>query len=230
MRTRPPSGNVRRPPAFGRMFKFEFIGKDGSTVLANSYLARSRAFELEFDPDVLRYMSQPRKLTLSQGDRKPPPYFPDYQIWRQDGSLSIEEVMLEKNRNTPSGRLREQEGAHILQREGLSYHVSTDASLGSETQRINLHTFYRFSAAVYCDERVLEALLRDLSPQKKWHAIQVRDQAAEYLNIPRGVVFATLCWMVWHQELETDMGAELFIQCGRPNPAALVWRKENQNG
>ena len=226
MRKLPPPGNVRRTRSLGTNIRSECIsGKDESVIQVESFLERILALIFDRDPTVKRYRSQPIFIPYKDAKGVQRNYPPDFEVERIDGSIEIHEVALSKRREKESAKLREEAAIRYCQEQGWKYCAHTEQTLPNPTEATNLYSLYGYSARCFCEDEIRGILLRDLEIGKKWRITDIAEQLAKNLGISRGYVVATICWMVWHSELEINMSTLIFVS-GEPNRESSIWRKK----
>ncbi len=229
MRTKPPPGNVVRSRTSRKNFKFDFLsGKDEAFVQAGKWLVRLLALLFERDKTVKRYRSYPLIIIYKDAKGVDKQHIPHYEVERIDGSIEIHDVISSKQREQKSKQLRERAVEHYCHNMGWKYVIHTEITLPDATTAVNLYTLYGYAATIYCEDEVWKALLEDLEIGHKVKIHEISASIASDFGIPRGSVVATICWMIWNGELNTNMSVLLFIE-GEVNKAAIAWRTGDQN-
>jgi hypothetical protein len=229
MRKRPPPGNVIRPPSGRTRFKFEFISsKDETVIQAGKWHARLQAILFDRDPTIRHYRSYPLFIPYKDEKGIEKQYVPNFQVCRTDGSIEIHEITSTKQRKKESEKLREKAIERYCQSQGWRYVIHTELTTPDATMAVNLYSLSGYAARAYCENQVRVALLEDLELGKKLRIREVAVQLAEAFQITRGCVVATICWMIWNCELNTNMSILLFI-AGEINKDAVIWRNGDQN-
>ena len=225
MRKRPPPHNMKRVRSFGTNFRYEFLSKHCSVVQSKSFMAHIPALLCERDKEVVRYTSLPIVISYKTPDGVEKSHIPDLQVHKIDGTIEIHDVTLSKRRKKEAIRHREAAVLRYCEARGWRYFVDTEETLPGPTETANLYMLYGFAAQAYCNQKVREILLSDLEIGTNWRICVLTKQASENLGISRGEIMATVFWMIWFKELETDMSVLLVI-AGQPNRKAIVWRSK----
>lgn len=227
---KPPDGNVRRVRSTGQNLRGVITNKAGRLVQFESWAERSLILRLDRDLDVLDYQSQPERYTFTTEEGKQCTYTPDFKVWRRDGLIEIHEVTLAERRVRPEMQRREQAAREMCREQGWQYVVHTEQSLPSGSELANLLALAGYRPTIYANQMVIQAVFEQLaSGQAVAFRVLVR-QLGQLLNLPEGRVTATLCYLLWHGELQTDLGRLLFDQ-GAIEPGVQVWigRKGSHN-
>lgn len=122
--------NVISRSNHGHPYKFPSI-KCGRTLHLESGIERDRVTILEFDPSVILFQEQPFKLEYADYDGEIKAKFPDLLVYRDDGSVTVEEIKLQSEVAKPEiKRLFEYEKAAVEQH-GYRFEVLTDEEIRS---------------------------------------------------------------------------------------------------
>jgi len=226
---KPPDGNVRRVRATGQNLRGVITNKVGRTVQFESWLERSLILRLDRDRDVLDYQSQPEQLHFSDEAGKQRSYTPDFKVWRQDGTIQIHEVTLSKRRMRPDIRRREQAAADICRERSWQYIVHTERSLPNSTELANLLALVGYRPTIYANQRVIQAIYEQLAGEHSVAFDRLVRQVGQRLKLAEPEVTATLCYLLWHGEVQTDLNCLLFDQ-GAIESGIQLWMSQRGVG
>jgi len=118
--------------------------KNRSLMFCESYVEVGALLELEFDPTISRYVTQPISFQLYRGNRKTR-YTPDILVKAQDGSFWYEEVKSENKAKLP--KFIEDHHFHasaLLEGTGVPLKLRISDAPHRCTYRQNLKYLYRF--------------------------------------------------------------------------------------
>lgn len=226
---KPPDGNVRRVRSTGQNLRGVITNKTGRTVQFESWAERCLILQLDRDPDVLDYQSQPERYSFSDENGKQRTYTPDFKVWRRNGAIEIHEVTLSKRRVRPDIRRREQAASEICRERGWRYVVHTEQSLPSGSELANLLALAGYRPTIYANQAVIQSVYEQLSFDQAVGLDVLVRQLEQLLNLPQAVVIATLCHLLWHGDLQTDLNRLLFDQ-GGIEPGVQVWLTRKEGG
>lgn len=111
----------------GHVYKFPSI-KCGRIVELESGLEHDRAIILEFDPSVIFFQEQPFALELLYED-KIRRIYPDFLIYRDDGSATVEEIKPADKAGTPENKHKFELEKILLEQHGYKFNVVTDVEI-----------------------------------------------------------------------------------------------------
>jgi hypothetical protein len=226
---KPPGGNTRRVRSMGRNLRGVITNKVGRPVQFESWLERSLILRLDRDPDVLDYQSQPEPFRFTDEDGRRRSYTPDFKVWRQDGAIEIHEVTLSKRRVRPDIRRREQAAEEICRPRGWQYIVHTECSLPDQCELTNLLALVGYRPTIYANQSVIRATYDYLTRVQTVPFDKLVRQLAPLLKLSEAEVTATLCYLLWHGEVQTDLSRLLFDQ-GAIEPGIQLWLERKETG
>lgn len=226
---KPPDGNVRRVRSTGQNLRGVITNKVGRTVQFESWLERALILRLDRDPAVLDYQSQPEQYHFIDEAGKRQRYTPDFKVWRQDGTIEIHEVSLSQRREQPNIRRREQAAGKICRDRGWSYIVHTEQSLPNGSELANLLALVGYRPPICANRQVIQATYEHLACEQAVVFDRLVRQLGEMLNLSEAEVTATLCYLLWHGEIQTDLNRLLFDQ-GAIEPGILLWIARKETG
>ncbi len=136
-------------------------------------------------------------------------------------------MTLAKRRVRPDIRRREQAAGEICRERGWRYVVHTERSLPNGSELANLLALAGYRPTIYANQAVIQSVYEQLSFDQAVGLDVLVRQLGQQLNLPQAVVIATLCYLLWHGDLQTDLKRLLFDQ-GDIEPGVQVWliRKE----
>jgi len=219
---KPPDGNVRWVRSTGQNLRGVITNKVGRSVQFESWLERGLILRLDRDPGVLDYQSQPEQFRFSDEDGKQRSYTPDFKVWRHDGAIEIHEVTLSQRRRQPNMRRREQAAGEICRDRGWQYLVHTEQSLPNESELANLLALVGYRPTIYANQQVIQAVYEHLAGGPTVAFDRLVRQVGQGLNLSGAEVTATLCYLLWHGEVQTDLNRLLFDQ-GAIEPEVPLW-------
>ena len=219
---KPPAGDARRVRSNGRNIRGIITNKAGQLVQFESWLERALILRLDRDPEVLDFQSQPEMFEFIDEQGKKRTYTPDFKVWRRNGGIEIHEVTLAKRRVRSDLRRREQSAHKICQERGWQYLAHTDQTLPQGSELANLLALAGYRPTIYANQVVTETAFKQLASNRPVMFEVLVKQLAQVLNAPEGQITATLCHLLWHGELETDLNRLLFDQ-GAIVPGVCIW-------
>lgn len=226
---KPPDGNVRRVRSNGHNLRGVIINKAGRPVQFESWAERSLILRLDRDPEVVDYQSQPERFSFSDEAGQGHSYTPDFKVWRRNGAIEIHEVTMSERRVRPELRHREQAGREICRQRGWQYVVHTERTLPSGSALANLLMLAGYRPTIYANPDVIQAVFEQLAAGQGIALGHLVRQLGQQLNLPESVVTGSLCYLLWHGELQTDLGRLLFDQ-GTVEPGIQVWLSQPEAG
>jgi hypothetical protein len=209
---KPPVGNARRVRSSGHNIRGVITNKAGHLVQFESWLERALILRLDRDREVLDYRSQPETLKFTDEQGKERVYTPDFKVWRRNGAIEIHEVTLSKRRVRPDIQRRERAAREICQARDWHYVVHTEQALPQGSELANLLALAGYRPAVYANQTVVQAVGERLTAHQPVTFAVLAKQLSRNLNMPEGQVTATLCHLLWHGALMTDLDQLLFDQ------------------
>lgn len=219
---KPPDDNVRRVRSTGQNICGVITNKVGRSVQFESWLERSLILRLDRDPEVLDYQSQPEQYSFTDEEGQQRSYTPDFKVWRRDGTIEIHEVSLSKRRMQPDMRRREQAAGEICRERGWQYLVHPERSLPNESELANLLALVGYRPTIYANQQVIQAAHEHLAGAQTVAFDRLVRQLGQELTLSEGEVTASLCYLLWHGEIQTDLNRLLFDQ-GVIEPGIQLW-------
>lgn len=219
---KPPDGNVRRVCSTGQNLRGVITNKVGRFVQFESWLERGLILRLDRDPTVLDYQSQPEQFRFTDEDGQQRSYTPDFKVWRRDGTIEIHEVSLSERRMQPDMRRREQAARGICQERGWRYLVHTERSLPNESELANLLALVGYRPTIYANQGVTQAAHEHLAGEQSVAFDRLVRKLGQKLILSEAEVTASLCYLLWHGEIQTDLNRLLFDQ-GVIEPGVQLW-------
>lgn len=219
---KPPEGDVRRVTSMGLNLPGVTTNKNGHTVQFESFAERILLVLFERDKTVLDYRSQPEIFEFTDRDKKLRRYTPDFKVWRADGTIEIHEVTRTERQEQLRISEREAGARKICQERQWKYIVHTEQTLPQTTEATNLLALLRYRLKTYGHSTVIAAVQEYLRQNSIVHLQRCAEHVAHRLEMTGPVVFATLCHLLWHGELCTDL-QKLLIFDNAFMPGATVW-------
>jgi hypothetical protein len=219
---KPPDGNVRRVRSTGQNLRGVITNKVGRSVQFESWLERGLILRLDRDPTALDYQSQPEQYRFTDEEGQQRSYIPDFKVWRCDGTIEIHEVSLSKRRLKPEMRRREQAAREICQERGWQYLVHTEQSLPNGSELANLLALVGYRPTIYANQQVIQVTYEHLAGEQSVAFDRLVRQLGQKLSLSEAAVTATLCYLLWHGEIQTDLNRLLFDQ-GAIEPGVQLW-------
>lgn len=226
-RRKPPEGNVRRVAAIGNNSRHTVAGKGGETVQVESWGERGFLFGLQRNPQVIKYRSQPMRLSWTDAAGKAHTYVPDYMVWKSDGTIEVHEITRSERRAEDGNTPREREATKICEAHGWQYIVHDERTLPDKTEVANLLWLYAFRPKVYFYPSVAEKVTQQLKGGKRVLLRVLIHDLAELFQQPNYKISGALCHLLWHGVLAADFKQLMFLD-GLPMPRTLVWLAEEQ--
>jgi hypothetical protein len=201
----PPVGNVRRVASIGHNTRGVMTNKVGRIVQFESFMERSLLLVLDRDQTVRDYASQPETFrdTLCV-------YTPDFIVWRCDGKTEIHEVTLEQRRQLDHAHVRERQATQICQTRAWSYVVHTESVLPRGAELANLLGLFRYRPTMYNHPVIVQSILRILQHEGRVLMQALVPDLASQLQLPDGMVSATVYHLLWHNHLAADFQQLVF--------------------
>lgn len=209
---KPPEGNVRRVRSTGQNLRGVITNKVGRSVQFESWLERSLILRLDRDPGVRDYQSQPEQFHFMDEAGKGRSYTPDFKVWRQDGTIQIHEVSLGRRRMQANMRRREEAAVAICQERGWQYVVHTERSLPDGSELANLLALVGYRPTIYANQSVIERVYDQLGGGQPVSFAKLVRQVGQKLQLTEAAVTGTVCYLLWHGEVQTDLNRLIFDQ------------------
>lgn len=236
---KPPVGNVRRVRSTGQNIRGVITSKTDRLVQFESWAERALILRLDRDPTVLDYQSQPETFIFLDEQGKQHSYTPDFMVRRRDGTVEIHEVTMSKRRNRPELQRREQAARNICRAREWQYVIQTEHTLPQGCELANLLALAGYRPIIYAQQAVAQAVSEQLSPNvpvrfsmltKRLHQSLGTSAISKGDPLTEGQVTGSLCHLLWHGRLMTDLDQLLFDQ-GHILPGVQVWigAEEEQN-
>jgi hypothetical protein len=196
--------------------------KDGTIAQYESAGELALILRCDRDPTVRRYVTQPEALAYTDENGKRRTYTPDLKIWRTDDTIELHEVTRSKRRDAPDMQRREEAARRICSERGWKYVVHTEHDLPQSTEMANLLALLCYRATAHLKHEVVEAVHRQLACGRRAPLRQCATQIASELDMFEAYVTSSLCHLLWHGTLLTDL-TKLLFSYAMPVPTALIW-------
>ncbi len=224
---KPPLDNVRRVRSNGRSIRGTTTGTDSSSQQFESLEERKLALLFQRDPEhtIRRFVSQPLTFEYLDAEGKLHTYVPDYLVERLDGSIEIHEVTLTSRLHREDIIMRADAARRICRERRWKYMLHTEQTLPRGTELANLQALYMYAPQCYRDDMVAEAALR-LLDTTRGKPVLLRALAMHLmrtLKLTSACVVPTLCYLIWHSEIEADLQRLLLFINATLSPGAKVW-------
>lgn len=206
---KPPSGNVRRVRSTGRNIIGGITNKAGREVQFESWQERALLLQLDRDPGVRDYGSQPETFEYVD-EGKTRHYTPDFIVWRYNGQIEVHEITVTKRRMSPEMRRREAIGSKICQGRGWHYLVHTEEDLPQGAELANLLALIRYRPTAHAHPMVTEVVDQQLGQGQPVVLGLLIKQVAQELSLPEPRVVAAMGHLLWHGRLKTDLNQLIF--------------------
>jgi hypothetical protein len=227
LKRKPPEGDVRRVTSMGLNLPGVTTNKNGLTVQFESFAERILLLVFERDKTVLDYRSQPETFEFTDQDKKLRRYTPDFKVWKADGTIEIHEVTRTERQEQLSISEREAGARKICKDRQWKYIVHTEQTLPQKTEATNLLALFRYRLQAYTHDTVAAAAREYLERNAKMQLQRCAENIARQLSIAEPIIFATLCHLLWHGELCTDL-QKLLIFDNAFMPCATVWLSKEE--
>ncbi len=222
LKRKPPEGDVRRVTSMGLNLTGVTTNKNGHTVQFESFAERILLVLFERDKTVLDYRSQPETFEFTDRYKKLRRYTPDFKVWKADGTIEIHEVTRTERQEQLRISEREAGARKICQDRQWKYIVHTELTLPQNTEATNLLALYRYRLQAYTHDTVAATAREYLERNTNVQLQRCAEYIARQFSIAEPTVFATLCHLLWHGELCTDLQM-LLIFDNAFMPCATVW-------
>ncbi len=227
LKRKPPEGDVRRVTSMGLNLPGVTTNKNGYTVQFESFAERILLLLFERDKTVLDYRSQPETFEFEGQDKKLRRYTPDFKVWRTDGTIEIHEVTRTERQQQLRISEREAAAKKICQERQWKYIVHTEQTLPQKTEVTNLQALLRYRLKMHAHDAVIAAVLEHLTQNSTVQLQRCVEYFAFRLNLAEPTVFATLCYLLWHNQCCTDF-QKLLIFDNAFMPHATIWLPEEE--
>ncbi|MBT1070692.1 TnsA endonuclease N-terminal domain-containing protein [Pelotalea chapellei] len=127
----------------GHVYKFPTI-KFIRNMHIDHGLERARATILEMDPDVIIFWEQPFAIEYVDDEGHIRVLYPDFLVFRADGSVIVEEVKPASKAITPENESRFKIEEKVLMQHGFGFAVVTDAVMKSDLRLHNSQKLLRY--------------------------------------------------------------------------------------
>lgn len=223
LKRRPPPGNVRRVHSTGENTPSVVHSKTGRTVQCESYSERCWLYRLDRDRSVKDYGSQPE--TFERDGHR---YTPDFIVWRWDGRVEIHEITRSSRRTREQSRRREKIAREICAERGWTFFVHTEKDLPGGAELANLSLLIRYRPRAYANHAVADLIFERIAREAPIRLDALVGYVADRFHLPTPDVVSALCHLLWHGDLDVDLGRLLFID-GAPVPQTLVRPSSHQD-
>jgi len=184
---------------------------------------RALLLRLDRNPGVRDYGSQPERFDFTDAQGRSHTYIPDFIVWRHSGATEIHEVTLSARRLQLNLRRREEAAQAICDSRGWAYVIHTEHTLPGPTELANLLALYLYRPTAYFQDGIRQAAYERL---ELFQFAELRGLAATIvadLHLSTRQVLASLCHLLWHGQLNTDLQTLMFVD-GEVVPGTQVWR------
>lgn len=226
---KPPGGNVRRVRSNGENLRGVITNKAGHLVQFESWLERALILRLDRDPEVLDYQSQPERFIFTDEQGRTRSYTPDFKAWRRRGPIEIHEVTISGRRMRLDLQRREAAARQICGEKGWHYVVHTEQTLPQPGELANLLALVGYRPTIYANERITRTVVELLRVNQPSQLEQLVGQVERMLALPEPQITGTICHLLWHGQLQTNL-AELLFDQGAILPDSLVWLGQGEVG
>lgn len=227
LKRKPPTGNVRRVAPIGNNLRYTITSKADETVQCESFQERKLTLLFDRDSTVQEYSSQPERFAFTDAQGRSRTYVPDFKVWRTTGEIEIHEVTLTERQARSTIQEREKAARSICQQRGWHYVVHTEATLPSATEEANLLALYRYRPTIYAHTAITAALRLSLCAGEEPCALILIAELAQMLSLPTPSVVSTLCHLLWHQVIDTDLTSRLlFINAALAPYVRVRWSEK----
>lgn len=221
LKRRPPAGNVRRVAAIAGNLRGVITNKTGRVVQFESFAERSLLLQLDRDPGVRDYSSQPETFQCTDREGKEHRYTPDFIVWRDDAT-EIHEVTLTSRRTHPPIQFREQLAGEICRTRGWLYIVHTEETLPQGSELANLLALLRYRPTACGNQQAASASIAHLETAKMTSLQQLLSEVMRETHLPHSTIVAAVCHLLWHGKILTDFHTLLWSN-GILVPTTTLW-------
>jgi len=180
------------------------------------------------DSSVQEYRSQPERFAWTSSQGTAHTYVPDFMVWKTTGEIEIHEVTLTERQDRFSIQEREKAAREICQQRGWRYVVHTEATLPQATEEANLLALYRYRPSIYANAAIAAAIRQRLNADERKAARILIAELAHALSLPAPTVISTLCHLLWHRVMDTDLTSRLLFVNAALAPYVQVWLNEKE--
>ena len=226
LKRKPPADNVRRVASIGKNLRGVFTSKTNSIIQYESFAEFVFILRTDRDQTISSYISQPETYQFSDEKGTSHKYTPDFQLTRTDGRIEIHEVTRSERRAAIHNQQREAAADKICQERHWQYFVHTETELEAQTEIANLLLLVAFRPTIYFQQEVVLRLKKLLQPGTHFSLQKVMTLLSQELGVSENVIYTTICHLLWHNQLHTDLNTLLLID-GCVNPAVSIWYCEN---
>lgn len=229
LKRKPPAGNIRRVTPIGTNLRYAITSKEGKAVQCESFQERKLALLFDRDPTVQEYRSQPERFAFTDSEGNSRTYVPDFIVWKTSGKIEIHEVTLTERLERVSLQEREKGARKICQERGWRYVVHTEATLPQATEEANLLALYRYRPSIYANAAVPVAIRQMLNGDERKSVHILIGELAHALSLPNPSVISTICHLIWHRVINTDLTSRLLFVNAALAPYVQVWLNEEES-
>ncbi|UTZ21196.1 TnsA endonuclease N-terminal domain-containing protein [Vibrio campbellii] len=146
--------NLRKPSPNKNIFKFSSL-KNRDAVMCEGSLEKDCCYHFEYDPDVVRYESQPEGFYYDFNGKKRP-YTPDFLVTYHDGTFEYVEV--KPHTKTLSKTFKQEFSARkeAANRRGVGLVLVTDKQIRDGYFLKNTELVHRYSGCIAGDELAIK--------------------------------------------------------------------------
>ncbi len=228
LKRKPPAGNVRRVAPIDNNLRYAITSKADETVQCESFQERKLTLLFDRDSSVQEYRSQPERFAWTSSQGIAHTYVPDFMVWKTTGEIEIHEVTLTERQDRFSIQEREKAAREICQQRGWRYVVHTAATLPQATEEANLLALYRYRPSIYANAAIAAAIRQRLNADERKAARILIAELAHALSLPAPTVISTLCHLLWHRVMDTDLTSRLLFVNAALAPYVQVWLNEKE--
>jgi hypothetical protein len=218
LKRKPPSGNVRRVRSTGQNICGVLTNKAGRTVQFESFAEHSLLMQLDRDPQVTDYASQPETLAFIDEGGKTRHYTPDFLVWYADGRQALHEVTRTERAEHPDIQRRENAAKAICQQRNWQYVVHTEQTLPKGHELSNLLLLFRYRASAYADQTIAQTIQDYFHQERRVDLGTLVTYVGSHEE--SGRVYGLVYHWLWHGKLEMNWHKPL-LQNGMPS--GEVW-------
>ncbi len=228
LKRKPPAGNVRRVAPIDNNLRYAITSKADETVQCESFQERKLTLLFDRDSSVQEYRSQPERFAWTSSQGIAHTYVPDFMVWKTTGEIEIHEVTLTERQDRFSIQEREKAAREICQQRGWRYVVHTEATLPQATEEANLLALYRYRPSIYAHAAIAAAIRQRLNADERKAARILIAELVHALSFPAPTVISTLCHLLWHRVMDTDLTSRLLFVNAALAPYVQVWLNEKE--
>jgi hypothetical protein len=229
LKRKPPTGNVRRVAPISTNLRYAIASKADETVQCESFQERKLTLLFDRDSAVQEYRSQPERFAFTDTFGNSRTYVPDFMVWKTTGEIEIHEVTLRERQDRLSIQEREKAARKICEARGWRYVVHTEATLPQATEEANLLALYRYRPSIYASAAVTAAIHQRLNGEKRQSVHTLIGELTQELSLPKPSVISTLCHLIWHRVIDTDLTSRLLFANAALAPDIQVWLNKKES-